>query len=105
PTACATPTSSPWACSSAPASSKPAAKPSSASGSNCQGCTGPSPAPPASRPSAARKPATAGTKSGNDRTTRHHTLTSSHGQADLATYNLVPHPQHSQQTEVVSTVA
>ena len=93
PTGCATPTSGPWACSSAPASSKPAAKPSSASGSSCQGCAGPSPAPPASRPSAARKPATAGKKSGNGHTTRRPATTPPDRQADLATYKLVPHPR------------
>ena len=70
PTECATPTSATTACSSAPEQSKQAAKPSSASDSNYPACAGTSPAPPASSPCAASKPATAGIRSGHNRTTR-----------------------------------
>src|SRR6266545_4581367 len=43
----------------------------SASASNSPACAGPAPAPPASSPCAASKPATSGTRSGHNHTTRH----------------------------------
>ena len=70
PTGCATPTSAPTACSSAPVSSRPAVNPSSVNASNCPACAGTSLAPPASSPCAATRPATASTASGHSRTTR-----------------------------------